>query len=232
MAKLITSIAVMVFLFVVSTLNQKRLEKLELGRLRKIGMFSGHFSPLIPLGGVTLAILLTPSFSILGSNLSDLTLEPAPVSWLFSYSLIATGLAALPLAVVIMAEGNILEKASVVFLGISMNGLNMMGLFPKGNQGQVVGKASFFVCMTLGLYFYGAGMYRGNDTKSAKVSWGLAGLSGAIILTAWANWVAYYRFDIKLLPWEILGLGSSKAEPGESAETEYTERPEATEATD
>ena len=212
------------------------LARLDARWLATVGRVSGVAAPTIALGGIAIAIALSPSFSVVQHTLSDLGAGQGPAATVFNYAMIGTGLAALPFGVALLVDGNRYERLAVVFLAVSMNGLNMVGLFQKGQRLHVVGGVLYFVSFTVAFVVYGLGT---GDPRRGRVTlwlaavhvgvwtlWGVALLAtglegpvvyapgslapqvvGAVVLSGWTVWTALERLG---------SLSASAANAGES----------------
>jgi hypothetical membrane protein len=175
MVSLEFGLAVLVVLVVVSTVFRRRvLQQLEMQVLRRVAVVSGSVAPAVAIGGIVVAVLLAPGFDPLSGTLSDLGVAGGPAAWVFNTAMVATGLVALPFGVAILFDGTALEKVSFLFLAAAMNGLNMVGVFQKGQALHVWGGLLFYVSFTVAFLCYGVGA-RERAQREARVTLGLAG---------------------------------------------------------
>ena len=154
----------------------------DLGRL---GRASGVAFPVVSLGAILLATLVSPTFTWTGSALSDLGAAGEPTALLFNGGLVLTGLVALPFVAWRYRRGrNRLERAGAAVLAVSAALGALVGVFPTGTPLHVPVALGFFLAIPVALWTHGAGAYRGGRTRDAAV----ALVAGALDPAAWLVW--------------------------------------------
>lgn len=224
MVDFVTGAGILLALFVGTTIVRRRtLEGMEFSLLRRIGLVSGVAAPTVSIGGIAVAAVLAPSFSVTRHSISDLGVAPGLAAPIFNTAMVVTGLVALPFGVAIVVEGTNWERLSVVALAVAMNGLNFIGVFQKGEFLHLVGGLGFYSSFTVAFLLYAHGT---RDERAACVTrrlagvhvavWALWGLgvaivqpsgnpffapgalvpqfAGAVILAGWTVWIAWRRF--------------------------------------
>jgi hypothetical membrane protein len=202
MDSVLTGVVVLVALALASVVvSNRHLEPLDVPALRRVGYYSGHAAPAVAWGGIVVSALLGAPFDLLAQPVSDLGVQAGPAASVFTVAMIATGIAATPFGVAVLVTGTVWERLAVVCLAAAMNGLNLIGLFPRGATLHVVGGLFFFCGLTLGLACFAYGT---PDRRWARVSAVLAALHAGVWL-AWGAYAGVLRPEVGL----FFGPGSA-----------------------
>jgi hypothetical membrane protein len=170
----------------------------------------GVVAPAVSLGGIALAIALTPSFSWASSALSDLGRHGAPAAWAFNGGLILGGLLALPVAWWrARTAANRLGALAAGTLALSALALAAVGVFPAGTPPHFPAALSFYALFTYAMFLDGSARARSGAVGrglaviwaavahvTGWILWALAGVGGlavpetygALVLAGWLAW--------------------------------------------
>jgi hypothetical membrane protein len=153
----------------------------------RAGAVFGVLSVVVSLGAIAVAILLSGRFSWATNALSDLGRASWQSTAVFNRGLIAAGLLALPLGIVLARNARtLLHAAGSVAFSLAAVGLSLIGVFalPAPEHGVVA--IGFFIGFTAALLLYGAG-----DVRSGARRRGLGTVALALVhVLAWAVWIA------------------------------------------
>lgn len=152
--------------------------------MERFGIVSGLLAPLISLGAIALATLISPTFSWTQSALSSLGVA-APTAWLFNGGLIAGGVVSLPFGVrVFETARNLIERAGAVLFWLCAVALAAIGIFPAGTPLHFPSAIAFYLLLSLSLWTYGVG----NAIAGAWLLGALTVLLGVLNIGAWFVW--------------------------------------------
>lgn len=156
----------------------------------RLGTVSGLLAPLIALGAIAVATLVSPTFTWTESALSDLGGPGAPTAWLFNGGLLLGGIVALPFALrVFTVARNRLERVGAVLFGATGVALASIGVFPIGTPQHLPAAVSFYLLLSLSLWAYGAGNALAGSRGIGALTIGL----GVLNLAAWVVWALAVR---------------------------------------
>lgn len=162
-------------------------------------LWAGLLAPVVGVVGMVLAMLTAPSFAPLEQGLSHLGIADGIASLFFNGGVILTGFVAFPFGIFIaLTTETAWERRGVAAIWVSVFSMFLLGFFPMDSYLIHLGLGlSFFVLMTVGFYFYGAGNVLAGDVRHGLVTIAL----GVIHETAWLVWGAtFFRgFDGQLL---------------------------------
>lgn len=152
---------------------------------------AGVLAPVVALGAIFLATLLSPTFTWTGDPLSFLGSEGQPTRSLFNYGLIAGGLLSLPFAhhLVTTARTGLqrVGGALFAFTGVAMG---LVGVFPMGTDPHFPVAVTFYLLLSLTLWIHGVGTVR----ASRERRWvGAAAVAlGTLNVVTWVVYVAVF----------------------------------------
>jgi hypothetical membrane protein len=159
----------------------------ETTKADRIGAAFGVLSVVVSLGAIGAAILLSERFSWAANALSDLGRASWESTAVFNLGLIAAGLLALPLGIVLARNSlTLLHAAGSTAFSLAAVCLSLIGVFalPAPQHGTVA--IGFFLAFTIGLVLFGAG-----DVRSEARLRGLGTIAlGLVHVLAWIVWVA------------------------------------------
>lgn len=173
-------------------------------------------APVVTLGAVLVATVVSPSFSWSSSALSDLGEPGAPTALLFNGGLLAGAALALPYVAAVgrVAEGR-LTRLGVALFGLAAVSMGLVGLFPAGHPYHFPAAVSLYAFLTYGLFCYGTGRVlagvsgpRPADERSRRgpAKRGLAAIwLGIGHLTSWVAWGTGLRVGPGLAIPEAIG---------------------------
>ncbi|WP_135854165.1 DUF998 domain-containing protein [Halorussus salinus] len=183
-----------------------------MSRFRNVARVSGLAAPVVTLGAILLATLVSPSFSWADSALSDLGRAGAGTVPIFNGGLILGALLALPyVAGVALAAERLLTRLGTATFGLAAVSMGLVGVFPSGTAYHAPAAISLYLCVTYGLFLYGSGLVRagprspvperGDDTTLGLVAIWL----GVAHVTSWLAWAAGLRVGPGLAIPETVG---------------------------
>ncbi|RDI72996.1 DUF998 domain-containing protein [Halopelagius longus] len=162
-------------------------------RSRRVARALGAFGSLVALGGVTLATVLSPTFSWPASALSDLGVRP-PTALLFNASLAIGGAVALGYALALRRHSGVVAACYAV----AVASMGLVGVFPAGTALHFPVAASFFVSLTATMVADGLAR---RGTRTGKLALALS----AAHVVSWALWLRGVRFGPGLAVPEYVG---------------------------
>jgi hypothetical membrane protein len=153
--------------------------------LARIGRGCGILAPLVSLGAIAIAMLLTPSFSWVGGALSDLGNPSAPAAWLFNSGLILGGLFAFPFAgwYASLAHNRVGQLTAVSMAGTAL-ALIGTGVFPQSVPPHGLISLLFYALLTYTLVLDGSARALAGEVR-AGLTWvwlGVAHVTGWVLL--------------------------------------------------
>lgn len=152
---------------------------------RRLGVAAGALAPVVALGTILLATALSPTFSWARSALSDLGVTPAS-ALAFNGGLVAGGVLALPLALVLATDG---RSVLAIALGLTTVSMALVGVFRSGHPLHFPVALGFYLGATLTMLIDGIGSIRAD-----RRAWGLTATGLAVVhLGAWIAWSAGVR---------------------------------------
>ena len=153
---------------------------------------AGIAAPVVTLGAIFVATLLSPEFGWSGNALSDLgsTLSAAstPATRLvFNGGLIGGGLVGLGFGyALVRAARNRVELLGVGLFGLDLVALVLIGVFPLGTEPHVPVAIAFYGLLSAALWTYGSGNVMAGDRTHGIATV----LAGVVNSGAWAVWIA------------------------------------------
>lgn len=168
----------------------------------RLGLWSGVVGSLIGLTAVALASVLSPTFSWLTHEISDLGATSASAPWLLNGGLLVSGLVALPFAGVLYRTAvHPLQRIGAVCFGLTLLALSSLGVFPVGTPPHLPLSVAFFSLGTITLLVYGTGTALGPHARDGLVSLWL----GVVHMLLWLLWSAGLGLGPGLAIPELLG---------------------------
>ncbi len=170
---------------------------------KRIVIVSGVAGPVLGLGGILLATVISPEFSWTADPLSLLGTQGFPTEYVFNGSLLLTPVVVSPFGVAIwLLSDNLFEKIGGVFLAVSMVSLFFVGVFPMDYPGpyHFLAAVGFFIFLTFALVVYGYGNRRSGEGRRGLYTIGL----GCVNLLGWIVW-GVFASDMGLALPEIVG---------------------------
>jgi hypothetical membrane protein len=153
--------------------------------LDRLGRASGVAFPVLSLGAILLATLISPTFTWTESALSDLGAPGEPTALLFNGGLVLTGLVAPPFVAWIYRRArNRLERAGAAVLGVAAVLSALIGIFPTGTSLHFPVAVGFFLAVPIALWLRAAGASRAGRRRAAAVALG----GGALDPLGWLVW--------------------------------------------
>jgi hypothetical membrane protein len=171
-------------------------------RFERFARSCGAAAPVVTLGAILLATLLSESFSWGGSALSDLGRAGARTAPIFNGGLILGALLALPyVAEVAHAADRLLTRLGAATFGLAAVSMGLVGVFPSGTAYHAPAAIALYLCVTYGLFLYGSGLVRGDSpTRGLAAIW-----LGVGHVTSWVAWGAGLRVGPGLAVPEAVG---------------------------
>ena len=151
---------------------------------RRAAAATGVAAPLLTLGAILVATLLSPSFTWAGSALSDLGVTPG-VAPVFNGGLVAGAVVGLPFAWHRWSAAvDPFQRAGAAGVGVALLAMGGVGLFPAGTALHLPVAAGFFAAFTYALFLHGTG-----SVRAGAAARGLATIWLAVAhVTAWLLW--------------------------------------------
>jgi len=150
---------------------------------------TGVLAPLVALGAIFLATVLSPSFTWTGEPLSFLGSAGQPTRPLFNYGLVVGGLLSLPFAGRLVATGrNRLERLGGGTFALTGTAMGLVGVFPMGTTWHFPAAVSFYLLLSVSTWLYGAGNVLAGDRWRGALTVGL----GVLNLLTWAVYAAVF----------------------------------------
>ena len=159
-------------------------------RLRRASVAAGILAPVLTLGAILAATLLSPSFSWTANALSNLGGRDAAVATpttrlLFNNGLILGGLVGLGFGPALLAaRRNAVELAGIGLFGLTVVAMALIGVFPQHRDPHFAVAVSFYVLLSLALWTYGAGAVLAGVRRRGLLTVG----AGVTNLAAWVVW--------------------------------------------
>jgi hypothetical membrane protein len=159
-------------------------------RLRRASVAAGALAPVLTLGAIFAATLLSPSFSWTAKALSNLGGPDAAVATpttrlLFNNGLLLGGLVGLGFGPTLLAaRRNAVELAGVALFGLTVVAMALIGVFPQHRDPHFAVAVAFYVLLSLACWTYGAG----NALAGARRRGLLTAGAGVANLAAWVVW--------------------------------------------
>lgn len=161
-------------------------------------------APVVTLGAVLVATILSPSFSWGASALSDLGRPGAPTALVFNGGLVAGAALALPFVV---GVGRAVERRwtrlGVGMFGLAAISMGLVGVFPSGHPYHFPAALSLYLFVTYGLFCYGTGRVLTGSTTGGLVAIWL----GIGHVSSWIAWGTGLRIGPGLAIPETIGAG-------------------------
>lgn len=158
--------------------------------IERLGTASGLLAPLVTLGAIAIATTLSPTFTWVGSALSDLGAPEAPTAWLFNGGLIVGSIIALPFGVLVLLNAhNRIEQAGAVLFGVTAVLLAAIGVFPIGTPQHVPAAVSFYLSLSVSLWVYGTG----NVLAGKRRLGALTVCLGILNIATWIVWAVTFQ---------------------------------------
>lgn len=155
----------------------------------RVGTAAGVLAPVVALGAILVATVVSPTFTWTGNALSDLGARDAETSVIFNTGLILGGVIALPFAVRIAETArNRVEMGGAGVFALTGAAMSAIGVFPTGTDLHFPAAAGFYLLLSLSLWTYGAGNALAGDAGLGS----LTVLLGVVNVAAWAVYVVVY----------------------------------------
>ncbi|MFD1587583.1 DUF998 domain-containing protein [Halorientalis brevis] len=158
----------------------------------RVSWGAGIVAPVVTLGAIFVATLLSPQFSWTGNALSNLgttisTASTPTTRLVFNGGLIAGGFVGLWFGYALVgAARNRIELVGVALFGLVLVALVLIGVFPQGTDPHVPVAIAFYVLLSIALWTYGVGNVVAGDRVRGVATILAGGLNGA----TWAVWIA------------------------------------------
>jgi hypothetical membrane protein len=158
--------------------------------IERLGTISGLLAPVITLGAIAIATILSPTFVWTESALSDLGARGVPTARLFNGGLIIGSITALPFGVLVfMSTHNRVEQAGAVLFGLTAVALAAIGVFPTGTPQHLPAAVSFYLLLSFSLWTYGIG----NVVAGKRWLGVLTVCLGILNIAAWVVWAIAFQ---------------------------------------
>lgn len=158
--------------------------------LYRVSVAAGAIAPLVALGTIFAATLLSPSFAWTANALSNLGGKYAAVATpttrlLFNNGLIVGGVVGLGFGPALLAaRRNAVELLGVALFGASLVAMALIGVFPQHRDPHFAVAVAFYTLLSLSFWAYGAG----NVIAGARQR-GLLTVGGGVLnFLTWAVW--------------------------------------------
>lgn len=163
---------------------------------------AGLLAPVVTLGAIFLATLLSPTFGWTTEPLSHLGSAGEPTRPLFNYGLILGGLVSVPFAHRLLSTArNRLELVGSGAFVLTGSAMALVGVFPMGTDHHLPAAVSFYALLSASTWLYGGGNLRAGDRR---LGWTTVGL-GVCNLLAWVVYVAVFASSLSLALPELVG---------------------------
>ncbi|EJN60135.1 DUF998 domain-containing protein [Halogranum rubrum] len=163
-----------------------------------LARLSGYLAPVVTLGGILLAVVVSPSFSWSESALSDLGVA-ASTALLFNGGLVVGGLLGLPYAYALWHDGpGGVGRLTPLSFALAVTAMGLVGVFVSGTPLHFPVALSFYLLVSTTLVL--DGLTR-RSTPEGRVS----ALLGVGHVVGWTIWVTGVRFGTGLAVPETVG---------------------------
>jgi hypothetical membrane protein len=151
---------------------------------------AGVLAPVVALGAILLATLVSPTFTWTGHPLSFLGIAP-PTRLLFNGGLVAGGALSVPFAHHLWrTAGSRLLRAAALSFALTGVAMALVGLFPMSTVLHLPVAVAFYVLLSVTLWLFGAGALRAGGSGRRA---GVAALAlGTLNALTWAVYVAAF----------------------------------------
>ena len=156
----------------------------------RASVLAGALAPLVTLGAIFAATLLSPSFSWTANALSNLGGRSADAAtpttrFLFNNGLLLGGLLGFGFGPALLAaRRNAVELLGVVLFGLTLAAMALIGVFPQHRDPHFTVAAAFYTLLSIAFWVYGAGNVLGGARRRGLLTIG----AGALNLLTWAVW--------------------------------------------
>lgn len=162
---------------------------------------SGYAAPVVTLGAILLATVVSETFVWTDSALSDLGVAPE-TALLFNGGLLAGGVLALPYTYALWVAGRgLLGRLTAVSFAAAATTMGLVGVFVSGHPLHLPVALSFYLLVSVTLVLDGLARRVGRERREGR----LAALVGVAHLLGWAVWVGGVRFGTGLAVPETVG---------------------------
>lgn len=151
----------------------------------------GLAAAVVTLGGIALAAVVSPVFSVFTHALSDLGAAGGPVSTpttrlLFNGGLVAGAVLGVGFAPALLAgTRNAVEVGGALLFGPTLLAMGLVGVFPVPALWHVPVAVAFFTLLTVALVGYGVGNYLAGDRRRGLATVFAGGTHGLV----WLAWL-------------------------------------------
>ncbi|SEO97765.1 hypothetical membrane protein [Halogranum amylolyticum] len=163
-----------------------------------VARLAGHAAPVVTLGAILLATVVSDTFAWTDSALSDLGVAAATAP-LFNGGLVVGGLLALPFAYALWVDGRgPLGRLTAVAFALAATTMGLVGVFVSGHPLHLPVALSFYLLVTATLVLDGV-------ARRTRRAGQLSALLGVAHLAGWVLWVSGSRFGTGLAVPEFVG---------------------------
>lgn len=169
---------------------------------RYLAARAGVAGALVGFLAILVGALLSPTFSLSASAVSDLGAPGAANPWILNAGLVASAAVSLPFAWPLWSSADHpVQRAGAVGFVASMAALALVGLFPAGTALHGPAAVAYFLLGTLTLWVHGTG-----TALAGAVRGGLATVwLGIVHVLSWLVWGAGIRLGPGLAVPELIG---------------------------
>jgi hypothetical membrane protein len=159
---------------------------------------SGYAAPVVALGAILLATVVSDTFAWTDSALSDLGVATG-TALLFNSGLLAGGVLALPYSYALWVAGRgLLGRLTAVAFAVAATTMGLVGVFVSGHPLHLPVALSFYLLVSVTLVLDGLAR---RVTREGRV----AALLGVAHFLGWVVWVGGVRFGTGLAVPETVG---------------------------
>jgi hypothetical membrane protein len=156
----------------------------------RVSVVAGVLAPVLTLGAIFAATLLSPSFSWTANALSNLGGKYAAVATpttrlLFNNGLVLGGLVGLGFGPALLAaRRNVVELLGTGLFGLTLGAMALIGVFPQHLDPHFTVAVGFYTLLSLAFWGYGAGNWLAGARRRGLLTVG----AGVLNLSTWVVW--------------------------------------------